>query len=170
METVMPVGLLPAAEGLGRWLKEVRGVRLRELRRRLIVEHFFEIVLLSMIIGVVSGLVSIVFDQSLEAATNLFLGSPLSYSPPNPSGGWGLVPQPMRRWLLPLVVGLGGLLSGLLVYKFAPEAEGHGTDVAIACFHKHAGEMRARTPPVNMLASVATIASGGSAGRDQWPR
>lgn len=145
---------------------KVRRTRLGDLKKYLIVEPFVEIVLLSVIIGVISGLVSIVFDETLEAATNFFLRGLLSYLPPEPTQGWSLVDPPRRPWLLPLVVGLGGLLSGVLVYKFAPETEGHGTDAAIACFHKHAGKMRARAPLVKMLASVATIASGGSAGRE----
>ncbi|HDD72143.1 MAG TPA: hypothetical protein ENF98_00555, partial [Candidatus Bathyarchaeota archaeon] len=120
---------------------KVRRTRLGDLKKYLIVEPFVEIVLLSVIIGVISGLVSIVFDETLEAATNFFLRGLLSYLPPEPTQGWSLVDPPRRPWLLPLVVGLGGLLSGVLVYKFAPETEGHGTDAAIACFHKHAGKM-----------------------------
>jgi len=40
-----------------------------------------------------------------------------------------------RSWLIPLVTTLGGLISGLLVFGLAPEAEGHGTDSAIDAFH-----------------------------------
>jgi CIC family chloride channel protein len=52
---------------------------------------------------------------------------------------------------------------GLLL---APEAEGHGTDAAIEAFSWKAGQIRARIPPVKLIASAITIGSGGSAGRE----
>jgi len=33
----------------------------------------------------------------------------------------------------------GGIISGWLVYTFAPEAEGHGTDAAIDAYHNKGG-------------------------------
>ena len=71
-----------------------------------------------------------------------------------------------RPWALPLVVALGGLLSGLLVFLLAPEAEGHGTGAAIEAFHEKGGRIRARIPPIKLIASAITIGSGGSAGRE----
>lgn len=67
---------------------------------------------------------------------------------------------------LPLVTAGGGLLTGLLIYLFCPEAEGHGTDAAIGAWHRRAGALRARVPLVKTLASALTIGSGGSAGRE----
>jgi CIC family chloride channel protein len=61
---------------------------------------------------------------------------------------------------------LGGLLSGLLVYNFAPEAEGHGTDAVVKAFHRAGGFIRARVAPLKLIASAITIGSGGSAGRE----
>jgi CIC family chloride channel protein len=61
---------------------------------------------------------------------------------------------------------LGGLLSGLLVYSIAPEAEGHGTDTVVKAFHRAAGFIRARVAPLKLVASAITIGSGGSAGRE----
>jgi hypothetical protein len=61
---------------------------------------------------------------------------------------------------------LGGLFSGLLVFTFVPEAEGHGTDAVVSAFHHTAGKLRLRVVPLKMLASAITIGSGGSAGRE----
>jgi CIC family chloride channel protein len=61
---------------------------------------------------------------------------------------------------------LGGLISGILVYGLAPETEGHGTDTVVKALHWTGGAIRARVPPVKMLASAITIGSGGSAGRE----
>ncbi|MFA5064238.1 MAG: chloride channel protein [Dehalococcoidia bacterium] len=71
-----------------------------------------------------------------------------------------------RLWAIPLVTTLGGLASGLIVFKFAPEAEGHGTDAAINAFHNQNAHIRARVPGIKMIASAITIGSGGSAGRE----
>ena len=52
------------------------------------------------------------------------------------------------------------------MFTFAPEAEGHGTDAAIAAYHFHEGQIRARVPWVKLVASALTIGTGGSGGRE----
>jgi CIC family chloride channel protein len=71
-----------------------------------------------------------------------------------------------RPWILFFIPALGGLVSGFLVYTFAPEAEGHGTDAMIEAFHYKAGTIRARVPIIKSIASIITLATGGSAGRE----
>jgi CIC family chloride channel protein len=71
-----------------------------------------------------------------------------------------------RPWLLPVATLVGGLISGLLVYIWAPEAEGHGTDAAVKAYHRLGGYVRARIPLIKSVASAITIGSGGSAGRE----
>src|SRR6202035_3725557 len=71
-----------------------------------------------------------------------------------------------RPWLLLVIPTVGGVLSGLLVYTLAPEAEGHGTDAAIAAYHHHQGKIRPRVPLVKIIASALTIGTGGSGGRE----
>ena len=61
---------------------------------------------------------------------------------------------------------LGGLISGLIVFNFAPEAEGHGTDAMIDSFHRKKGVIRRRVPLIKTIASAITIGSGGSAGKE----
>ena len=58
------------------------------------------------------------------------------------------------------------LIAGVLVYTIAPEAEGHGTDAAVAAFHRAGGFIRARVGPLKLIASAITIGSGGAAGRE----
>ena len=87
--------------------------------------------------------------------------------PPNPVGeGEATVMGMARPWLLPVITALGGLISGIIVFKLAPEAEGHGTDAAIESIHKKGGMIRARIPAVKLIASAITIGSGGSGGRE----
>ena len=59
------------------------------------------------------------------------------------------------RWLRkPSSMALGGLLSGWIVYRWAPEAEGHGTDAAVAAYHQRGGEVRGRIPLVKAITSA----------------
>jgi len=67
--------------------------------------------------------------------------------------------------VLALIPAVGGLIAGLIIYTFAPEAEGHGTDAVIDAFHNKNGEIRRGVPLVKTIASAITIGSGGSAGR-----
>ena len=53
-----------------------------------------------------------------------------------------------------------------MVAKFAPEAEGHGTDSAIEAVHTDPRAIRGRTMVVKTIASALTIGSGGSGGRE----
>ncbi|WP_421908512.1 chloride channel protein [Methanolacinia petrolearia] len=76
--------------------------------------------------------------------------------------GWT---PPINIWLILPAISFGALLSGILVYTFAPEAEGHGTDAAIRAFHKE-GRIRPRVVIVKAVSSILTISTGGSAGRE----
>src|SRR5262249_56671563 len=73
--------------------------------------------------------------------------------------------QSLRPWLLLIIPAIGGLVSGLLVFLVAPEAEGHGTDAAIAAYHE-GKSIRPRVPLVKLVASAVTIGTGGSGGRE----
>lgn len=120
---------------------------------------------LSILIGIAAGLGSIVFYWSLATATKLLLGHVAGYVPPTSTGeGLTVFTRVARPWVLPLLTAAGGLLSGLLVYRFAPEAEGHGTDAAIDAFHNKGGAIRRRVPVVKAIASAITIGSGGGGG------
>jgi H+/Cl- antiporter ClcA len=54
----------------------------------------------------------------------------------------------------------------LFVKVFAPDAEGHGTEKIIEAVHRHSGKMRLAVVPVKLVATVVTIAFGGSAGKE----
>jgi chloride channel protein, CIC family len=122
---------------------------------------------ISSAIGVVAGLGAIAFMWAIDWVTQLSLGNVVGYLPPSPigEGNRGLM-QIARPWLLPLVTGCGGLLSGIIVFSLAPEAEGHGTDAAIDAIHHKGGRIRARIPPIKLIASAITIGTGGSGGRE----
>ena len=149
--------------------------RLRNVRRFRGLQGLFlginprTIYLYSIVIGLLSGLGAILFNELLHAAIDITMGSwarlplpPLHGETPEHALPIG----PTRRWLLLLLPVAGGLISGLLVKTLAPEAEGTGTDGYIDAFHNKAGSMRRRVPWVKSLATLATISSGGSAGKE----
>ncbi len=140
----------------------------KERFRAIVARHYFRKWLpLSIIIGVAAGLSAIAFYEMLRHATSFFLEGLAGYYPPAPAGeGEPSFKFPSMPYLIPIVTCIGGLISGLLVYLFAPEAEGHGTDAAIDAFHNKQGEIRTRVPFIKMIASAITIGSGGSAGRE----
>ena len=123
---------------------------------------------LGAVIGLVAGVGAIAFFEALRAATHWLLGSLGGYQVPEPVGEGGGAGSAgfSRAWAVPLVTAGGGLAAGLLVWRFAPEAEGHGTDAAIAAVHHNPKGIRARVSLVKIVASALTIGSGGSGGRE----
>ena len=131
-------------------------------------------VILSVLVGLVTGSAAVIFYFGTNSIEHLFLFNLAGYHPPGEGaeailgiGEQGINTLAMNhRWFLFLIPVIGGLVSGFLVFKFAPEAEGHGTDAAIDAFHNKGGIIRGRVPIIKGLASMATIGTGGSAGRE----
>ena len=123
---------------------------------------------LGIAIGIVAGLGAVVFYEGLHLATQLLLTDIGGYTPARTAGegGFRVASGFSRPWAIPLVVGGGGLLAGVLVFRWAPEAEGHGTDAAIKAVHSNPKGVRPRVILVKLVASAVTIGSGGSGGRE----
>ena len=121
----------------------------------------------STLVGLIAGLGAVVFRRLLELMFRYVLGGMLHFHWPASAEG---VPQaitwPWPWWLVLLVPTIGGLISGLIVFTWAPEAEGHGTDALVRAFHRGGGQIRTRVPLVKGIASVITIGTGGSAGQE----
>jgi len=108
---------------------------------------------LAIVTGLVGGMGAVVFRRLAEGVHRLFFGPVLNALP---GGDGGMV-------LLPV---LGGLVVGLLILRFAPEAKGETVPALMETLHKRGGRIRPRTAPAILLASAVTIGSGGSAGRE----
>jgi len=121
------------------------------------------------LVGLVAGLGAIAFMWAMEFVRHYALGVFVGYHPIGPGGETPLFPEvsnELRPWLFFIVPTIGGLLSGAIVFAFAPEAEGHGTDAAITSYHFKRGEVRARVPIIKALSSAIRIGTGGSGGRE----
>ena len=124
-------------------------------------------VVIGIIIGLAAGLGSTAFYYAIQLVTNTALGGIVGFVPPNPAGEpVAPVLAAPNYLLIPIATTLGGLAAGFLIFGFAPEAEGHGTDAAIDAFHNKGGVVRRRVPLIKTIASALTIGSGGSAGRE----
>jgi chloride channel protein, CIC family len=120
-------------------------------------------------IGIIAGSGSIVFHYLCQLGLHYFMDLMAGYRPPMPAGEHHLLApttQVFNRWVLLFLPAMGGLVSGWLVYTFAPEAEGHGTDAAINAYHNEGGFIRSRVPFIKTLASAITLTTGGSGGRE----
>lgn len=53
-----------------------------------------------------------------------------------------------------------------LIRRFAPTAKGHGTEAVIAAVHQRSGRIDWQVAPVKLLATVLTLAFGGSVGKE----
>ena len=96
------------------------------------------------LIGVVAGLGATAFYYGIQLVTDLMLGGITGFFPPNPAGEIQSAVSAHPDFLLvPVATIIGGLIAGIVIFTLAPEAQGHGTDEAIAAFL--AERRRART-------------------------
>lgn len=116
-----------------------------------------------------AGCGAIVFDYAGQLVSHYVLGGLTGYSPAGANGEYHIFhasSTALSFGMLLLIMTVGGLLSGWLVYTFAPEAEGHGTDGAIEAFHQKRGNMTFKVAVIKTLASAITLGTAGSGGRE----
>jgi len=107
------------------------------------------LIALGALIGSVTGLGAIAFNAALHLSDHftrdLQRGSPI--------------------WLVVMpAIGMG--LSGVLIWRWAVEAKGHGVPQVMKALIQKGGVIRARVVVVKVVASVLTVGSGGSAGTE----
>lgn len=127
------------------------------------ITPYRRIILIAIIVGLISGIGALLFFEGLKLGTGFFMEGIVGFHLPKEGqalqdiGQWA---PPDHLWMILPVICFGGLLSGLLVYTLAPEAEGHGTDAAIKAFHGE-GRVRWRVPLIKAVTAVLTISTGG---------
>jgi len=118
--------------------------------------------LLALVVGVVTGLGSVVFRDLIGLIHNIFFTGTFAlrydanqFTPESP---WGL-------WVI-LVPVIGGIIVTFLVTNFAPEARGHGVPEVIDAIFYKSGIIRPVVAVVKSLASAVSIGTGAAVGRE----
>lgn len=153
----------PASLHPARWVPELWEFGRKRVRSQA------RMMALSMLVGLIAGGGAVVFFGACQVVSHVALDRFAGYRPRAPGGEPPLIHEttrPFQPWLLLIAPTVGGLLCGLIVYQFAPEAEGHGTDAAIEAYHQHQGYIRPRVPLIKIVASAITLGTGGSGGRE----
>lgn len=118
----------------------------RDLRELAVLSYSLaKWLLLSVLAGTVVGTATSIFLLLLQHSIDFIQGLP----------SWRLA-------LLPI----GLLTSAALVRFLAPDASGHGTEKVIEAIHQRQGRIAFRVVPVKLAATLITLASGGSAGKE----
>ena len=102
-------------------------------------------IILSASVGIIIGAIVTFFLKLLEYAEDSRSLLPFNY-----------------YYVLPFAL----VITVYIVKKFAPNAEGHGTEKVIEAVHKQSGKIDIAVIPVKLFATVLTIFSGGSVGKE----
>ena len=133
--------------GLSRKIFQKTGYFLQEIARS-------KIILQAVMVGLISGLLVVFFKVSInklfEFIQNFISQFDLSH----------------KLLIFPLITTLGGLISGVLVFKFAPETKGSGIPFVKMVMARMGNITRVRTIVVKFIAGVAGIGTGLSLGRE----
>lgn len=138
---------MPAHQPVGRWLRE----------------RSSGLVVLAVLLGAGAGLGAVAFRWLITTFTHLFSGLADYSAAGGQAHPWFPVLGP---WFLLLAPVLAGLLYGPLVYRFAPEARGHGVPEVMYAVAERGGRIPAQVTVVKAVASAMCIGSGGSVGRE----
>ena len=108
----------------------------------------------ALLVGLGAGIGAVIFRYLIQAVN--WIGYTWF---PSVTSNWG------NAYVI-IVPAIGGLIVGLLVYFFAPEAKGHGVPEVMEAVAIHGGRIRPQVAIIKSLASSICIGSGGSVGRE----
>ena len=113
-----------------------------------------KIIIQAVLVGLISGLLVVLFKLSINKvfdSVQTFISQ------------FSLI---QRLLIFPLITTLGGLISGLLVFKIAPETRGSGIPYVKMTMARMGNMTRLRSIVVKFFAGVAGIGTGLSLGRE----
>lgn len=124
----------------------------------------------SLILGVVVGIAAIIFTDVLHLVTEYVHSWEHTRFDRSDSIGERLMAFnegfKLRHLLIVLIPAAGGLISGLITARFGIEMMGSGMDYLVHGFHFKGGYLRPKNAWVKALATIFTVGSGGSGGRE----
>src|SRR5664280_1095611 len=137
--------------------------------RELELRHAGKTLLLSFAVGSAVGVIACGFFWALHLCESVLLHSLTGYVPLLPGGETALAlssrPRSLIPWALVMVPAVGGLITGLVGHFLSPEVFGGGGNSYVEAFHT-GGVLRRRVLGLKIFASLATLGTGGSGGRE----
>lgn len=120
------------------------------LTKRLRLRKEWYVVALGAVVGTLTGLGTLGFAWALHFTEKQVRGAQMA----------------LPVWLLFVGPVVGMAITGILVRLFAGEAKGHGVPQVMRALIEKGGQIPARVGLTKVAASIATVASGGSAGTE----
>jgi len=117
-------------------------------RQRIRLRESQVFIALTILIGVFAALAAVLFTLSIKLVTHFF---------------FGISPTSARIVLIPTAV---SLVTGVLLWRFFPEARGSGVPQTEAAYHVGSGRIPPRVPFGKFITGVLCIGCGHSMGRE----
>ena len=118
-------------------------------------------VLLGIIVGIIGGTMGVVFTLAVEYTYDNIAGRIINEKLVTTS-----IQSPGALLIVPVMVSIGGLISGIVTKIAGSQVEGHGTDYVIDAIHRKRARLPAKIAFWKLLASTFFIGTGGSAGKE----
>ena len=135
---------------LGRWVRQ----HLAQWLERHGAPESAGMMVTALLVGLGAGFGAVIFRRLIQGVQTL------SYD------GLGRWLSPIAPFHLVIIPAAGGLVVGLLIYRWAHEAQGSGVPEIMEAAALHGGRIRPRLVLIKALTASICIGSGGSAGRE----
>lgn len=111
-------------------------------------------VLIAALVGSITGLVIVGFVIAIDFSHHFFFGTLLDSL------------KLLGKYAVLVIPAIGGVLVGVFVFNLAPEAKGHGVPEVMKAIVLRGGKIRPIAVLMKIIASVVSIGSGASVGRE----
>ena len=123
---------------------------------------------IGIIIGVLSGLLVIAAYEAIRIFSSFFLSDIVRYIQPNPEDVAKLTSNytlyVLKPWLIPIILGLVGLIIGILSTKLSTALGKNGIDEISDEFHNKKNQFSLKISSLRTLSNILAVGSGTSGG------
>jgi len=123
---------------------------------------------IGIIIGVLSGLLVIAAYEAIRIFSSFFLSDIVRYIQPNPEDVANLTSNytlyVLKPWLIPIILGLVGLIIGILSTKLSTALGKNGIDEISDEFHNKKNQFSLKISSLRTLSNILAVGSGTSGG------
>src|ERR1035437_444431 len=139
------------------------------LKRFIYIKHPNSIYVYSVLVGLVCGVVSMIFSFLLRLLEAFYLSLHIQNQnkTENILEKFDFASHHVSSTLIIIFLpAFGGLIAGLISHFFCKDASGTGTDEMIYAFHFKEGKINTRIPFFKAVATLFTLPTGGSGGKE----